>query len=136
MAKRVHQHQNVLALVAEILGDGERHMRSLAAHQRRLVGGRDHHNRAGKTGIAEVVLEEFLHFAAAFADQPDHDDVGGAVTRQHRQRHGLADAGAGKMPMRWPRQQVMNVLSARTPRSSGPPTRRRACAGGGVLRNG
>jgi len=31
--------------------------------------------------------------------------------------------------MRWPRQQVMKVLSARTPRSSGSPTRRRACAG-------
>ena len=39
-----------------------------------------------------------------------------------------------KMPMRWPRQQVMKVLSARTPRSSGAPTRRRACAGGGALR--
>jgi hypothetical protein len=40
---------------------------TFAAHQRRLVGGRDHHNRAGKTGIAEV----FLHFAAAVADQPE-----------------------------------------------------------------
>ena len=38
--------------------------------------------------------------------------------------------------MRWPRQQVTNVLSARTPRSSGAPTRRRAWAGGGALRNG
>ena len=37
--------------------------------------------------------------------------------------------------MRWPRQQVMKVLSARTPRSSGAPTRRRAWASGGVLRN-
>ena len=41
-----------------------------------------------------------------------------------------------KMPMRWPRQTVRNVLSARTPRSSGAPTRMRACAGGGELRNG
>ena len=40
------------------------------------------------------------------------------------------------MPMRWPRQQVVKVLSARTPRSSGAPTRRRAWAGGGELRNG
>ena len=35
------------------------------------------------------------------------------------------------MPMRWPWQQVMKVLSARTPRSIGAPTRRRACAAGG-----
>ena len=28
------------------------------------------------------------------------------------------------MPIRWPRQTVMKVLSARTPRSSGSPTRR------------
>ncbi len=41
-----------------------------------------------------------------------------------------------KMPMRWPRQTVMKVLSARTPRSSGSPTRWRACAGGGEARNG
>src|SRR5204863_41488 len=41
-----------------------------------------------------------------------------------------------KMPSRWPRQQVRKVLSARTPRSSGRPTRLRECAGGGVLRNG
>ena len=41
-----------------------------------------------------------------------------------------------KMPSRWPRQQVRNVLSARTPRSSGGPTRLRECAGGGELRYG
>ena len=40
------------------------------------------------------------------------------------------------MPSRWPRQQVRNVLSARTPRSSGAPTRLRECAGGGELRKG
>ena len=39
-----------------------------------------------------------------------------------------------KMPRRWPRQQVRKVLSARTPRSSGAPTRLRECAGGGELR--
>ena len=41
-----------------------------------------------------------------------------------------------KMPSRWPRQQVRKVLSDRTPRSSGAPTRLRECAGGGELRNG
>ncbi|MGY3294109.1 hypothetical protein ACVWWP_007176 [Bradyrhizobium sp. LM3.6] len=40
------------------------------------------------------------------------------------------------MPMRWPRQQVRKVFIARTPRSSGAPTRLRECAGGGELRYG
>jgi hypothetical protein len=41
-----------------------------------------------------------------------------------------------KMPMRWPWQQVTKVLSARTPRSIGLPTRRRVCAAGGGDLNG
>ena len=36
-----------------------------------------------------------------------------------------------KMPMRWPSQIVVKVLSTRTPMSSGPPTRARLCAGRG-----
>ena len=93
---RIHQHQHVLAFVAEIFGDGERQVGGLAAHQRRLVGGGDHHHRAGEAGVAEIVLQEFLHLAAAFADQPDHRDVGRHVARQHRQQHRFADAGAGE----------------------------------------
>ncbi len=71
-------------------------MGGLAAHQSRLVGGRNHHHRAGETGVAEIVLQEFLHLAAAFADQPDHRDVGHHIARQHRQQHRFADAGAGE----------------------------------------
>ena len=71
-------------------------MRGLPAHQGRLVGGRHHHHRAGEAGVAEVVLQEFLHLAAAFADQPDHRDIGLHVARQHRQQHRFADAGAGE----------------------------------------
>src|SRR5215204_6536203 len=41
-----------------------------------------------------------------------------------------------KMPMRWPAQTVRKVFIARTPRSSGAPTRRRAWAGGGSARKG
>src|SRR5262249_7762353 len=52
------------------------------------------------------------------------------VTRQHRQKNGFADDLPYKMPILWPRQTVMKVLSARTRRSSGSPTRRRKWAGG------
>ena len=37
-----------------------------------------------------------------------------------------------KMPMRWPWQQVVKALIARTPRSSLAPTRARVVAGGGA----
>jgi hypothetical protein len=40
----------------------------LAAHQRRLVGGGDHDDRASETRLTQIVLQEFLHLAAAFAD--------------------------------------------------------------------
>ena len=97
MAKRVtevHQHSTSLALVAEILGDGEREIGGLAAHQRRLVRGGDHDDGAREARLAEIVLEELLHLAAALADEADHRDVGRGVARQHRQQHRLADAGA------------------------------------------
>ena len=44
----------------------------------------------------KIVLQEFLHLAAAFADQADDGDVGGDVAGQHRQQHRFADAGAGE----------------------------------------
>jgi hypothetical protein len=65
---RVHQHQYVLAEVAEELRDRQREIGRLAAHQRRLVRGRDHHHRAGEAGGTQIVLQELLHLAAALAD--------------------------------------------------------------------
>ena len=44
----------------------------------------------------EDALDEFLHFAAALADQADDDDVGAGVARHHAEQHALADAGAGE----------------------------------------
>jgi hypothetical protein len=73
---RIHQHQHVLAEIAEILGNGERQVGCLTAHERRFVRGGDNDDRARKAGSAE---------------DPE------------------------KMPIRWPRQTVMKVLSARTP---------------------
>ena len=43
----VHQQQHVVALVAEPLGDARRGERGAQAHERGLVGGRDHDDRAG-----------------------------------------------------------------------------------------
>jgi hypothetical protein len=68
----------------------------LAAHQGRLVGCRHHHDRTREPLRSEVVLDEFLDFAAAFADEADHRHVGCDVAREHRQQHRFADAGAGE----------------------------------------
>ena len=46
--------------------------------------------------VAEDVLDEFLDFAAALADQADDDHVGRGVARHHAEQHRLADAGAGE----------------------------------------
>ena len=53
---RIHQQQNVLGLIAEVLGDGEREIGRLTARQRWLVGGRNHHHRTRKTLLAEIAL--------------------------------------------------------------------------------
>ncbi len=78
----------------KVFGHRERQIGGLAPHQRRLVRGRDHHDRARQALLAEVVLQEFLDLAAAFADQPDDADRGIDVAREHRQQHRFADAGA------------------------------------------
>src|SRR6202043_3219513 len=61
-----------------------------------LVRGRHHDHRARQALFSEVILYEFLHLAAAFANQSDHRDVGIDIARQHRQQYRLADAGAGE----------------------------------------
>ena len=99
---RVHHQHHVGALVAEVLGDRGRGERRLDAHQRRLVGRRDDHDRA-RQAVAEVALDELAHLAAALADQaitltsavveraimPSSDD--------------LPTPEPAKMPRRWPR---------------------------------
>ena len=96
--QRIHQQQHVLALVAEIFGDGGGRRGRLGAHQGRLVA-RGHHDHAlGQPGRPQVALDELVDLAAAFADQGDDDHVGGRVAGHHSQQHALAHARAGKNP--------------------------------------
>src|SRR5690606_26866730 len=46
----------------------------------------------------ENLLDEIVDLAAALADQPDDDDVGARVARNHAEQHALADAAAGEKP--------------------------------------
>ena len=100
----------------------ERQIRRLAAHG---AGSSEVATTTTERGalLAEIVLEEFLHFAAAFADQADHRDVGRALRASIDISTDLPTPEPAKMPMRWPRHRSAKMLSARTPRSSG---RRRA----------
>jgi len=52
--------------------------------------------RARQTGSTEIVLQEFLHLAAALTDQSDDGDVRGHIAGQHRQQYRLTDARAGE----------------------------------------
>ena len=99
MATRVTlsmQQQDVLALVAEPLGDPGRGERGAQPHQRRLVGGRDDHDGARQALGAEVALEELAHLAAALTDQREDAD-GASVPRVIIDSSArLADARAGE----------------------------------------
>ncbi len=94
--QRIHDQQHVLALVTEIFGDRGRVSRALQAHQRGSVRRRGDHNRMRHAFLAENVIDEFLHFAAALADQTDHGDIRAGIARHHAEQHALADAAAGE----------------------------------------
>ena len=65
----------MLALVAEMLGNGRGVGGTLHAQQRRRIGRRGHHHGAAAVLCAEDVLDELLDLPAAFTDQADDDHV-------------------------------------------------------------
>ena len=94
--QRVHDQQHVLALIAEIFGDGGGVGRPLQAHQRADIGGRSDDDRTAQALLAEDLFDEFLDLATAFADQSDDDDLRRGVARHHAEQDAFADAGTGK----------------------------------------
>ena len=96
--QRVHQQQHVLALVAEVFGDGRGRQGRLHADQGRLVAGGHHDHALGQPCGAQVALDELVDLAAALADQGDDDHVGRGVAGHHAQEHALAHARAGEDP--------------------------------------
>jgi hypothetical protein len=94
--QRVHHHQHVLALVAEVLRNGDGGEGRLDALNRRGIRrGHDHHAPGQALG-PEGFLEEVPHLAAALADQGQHVDVRLAGSRDFAQQRALADAAAGE----------------------------------------
>jgi hypothetical protein len=76
-----------------MLGDRGRDPGRAAALERGAVGSGDDDDRARQACRAEVVVDEFVDFATALADQRDHVDVGFAAAREHAEQGALAAAG-------------------------------------------
>ncbi len=64
--------------------------------KRRLVGGGDDGDRALESFFAERILEELADFAAAFADQREHRQIGLRAAGHHSDQGALADAAASE----------------------------------------
>ena len=106
----VDEEQHVLALVAEVLGDGQAGQADAGAGARRLVHLAEHqrafrfHARIGivrigvDLGFDELVIE-VVAFAGTLADAGEHRVTAvrlGDVVDQFLDQHGLADAGAAE----------------------------------------
>ena len=107
----VDEEQHVLALVAEMLGDGEAGEADAGARARRLVHLAVHQRALGAGGRAVVLLRvlvdagldhlviEVVALAGALADAGEHRIAAvrlGDVVDQLHDQHGLADAGAAE----------------------------------------
>ena len=99
----------MLAPIAEIFRRAHGDESRLAAGERRFVGRRGDDHAAGKARFGpEIILDKFLHFAAAFADQTNDDDISLGIARKHGEQdrfphararedaHALAFAAGGK----------------------------------------
>lgn len=81
---RVHHQQHALALIAEIFGNGRGRIGRLEPLHGRTVGGGHHQHGLLAAFRADIMLDEFPHFAPAFANQGQHADI---------RRTALEDAG-------------------------------------------
>ena len=117
---RVEHEQHVAAALAEVLGDGGGHEAGAQAHQRRLVGGGAHHHRALHALLAQRVLDELAHLAAALADQADDATARPSVLRAICPISvDLPTPEPAKRPMRCPSPTVSSPSMSATPSESG-----------------
>ena len=125
----VQEQQDRLTLVAEVLGDGQGCVGGFAARECRGIGGRDHDDRAGEAGRAEVVLDELAHLASALANERENGHVTGRVPRHHREQRRFADARSGEqaesLPLAAGGEQVERAHAEIEPPAEPRPRRRR-----------
>ncbi len=90
----IHHEDDLVALIAEIFGDGCGRHGALDAHERGLVGRRDDDDGTLESFLAEVAFDEVAHLAATLADERDDADVGFRVAGDHGEQRRFADARA------------------------------------------
>ena len=91
----VHDQHDLLALVAEILGDGGGAMRGAQTQKRRAVGRHRHDAGAVAVFAGHHLADEIAHFARPLPDQSDDDHIGIGVARHHLDQDGFADTRSG-----------------------------------------
>src|SRR3974390_2080269 len=84
------------ALIAQLFGNGHGNIGCLAANKRRLIRGRRNDDASLQAICAQIVLDEVLELAPAFAHEPDDDGVGVGIAGEHGEQRRLAHAGAEK----------------------------------------
>ncbi len=94
--ERIHQQQHVEPLIAKILGDGERRLAPLEAHQGRSIGRGRYHHGAGTPLLPQDLLDKLFYLPAPFTDEAHHHHVRHRAAGHHAKQHGFADAGAGE----------------------------------------
>ena len=73
--------------VAEGFGDGSGAQCTTDAQHRRVIGGHRDHDRARTRLTRDLGFEKVRDFAAALADQANHDDVGLGGADHHPEQH-------------------------------------------------
>ena len=80
---RIEKEHHILSLVAEIFGDCSGRICAADTGERAGIRCSGYHNRMFESFRAEVVFQEIVYLAAAFADECNHVNVGARVPRNH-----------------------------------------------------
>lgn len=123
----IDQKQHMFAKVAEMLGHGHRREEAAFAHQRGLIRGCSHDDRARHPLRPKHLIGEFPELATAFAHQRDHCHIRLHPAREPRHERGFSDAGAREKPDPLPpdqwQQRIEHRYPGREPRAKAAPIR-------------
>lgn len=81
----VHDQHYIGALVAKILRDGGSDKGTVEPKEGGFIGSGHHDHRAFQAFQLRIALDEFAHFAAAFADEGDDVEIRVGVSGDHAQ---------------------------------------------------
>src|SRR5690348_2134795 len=92
----IHHEQNILALIAEILGYRQRYVAGSNTERRRTIRGRYYNHRPAAPFRAEFVFKKRPDFTIAFSNQSDDTHVRIVVPRHRAEQRALTNAAPAK----------------------------------------